>query len=151
MDKQFLEYFRCPPNYVDLRLKGELLPGRGFFRVGSDLTCYGRVSAGKPCLSSSGLLDDVFSAVHVEKSACVLPFDLDEVVQNLRLERYDGAMPVVRSSVQNLSLAKPIMPCVLSCPPLYANICSAWPFADGIAPAFLAGPSIKPSTVCSIA
>ena len=99
MDKQFLEYFRCPPNYVDLRLKGELLPGRGFFRVGSDLTCYGRVSAGKPCLSSSGLLDDVFSAVHVEKSACVLPFDLDEVVQNLRLERYDGAMPVVRSSV----------------------------------------------------
>jgi hypothetical protein len=35
----------------------------------------------------------------VEKSACVLPFDLDEVVQNLRLERYDGAMPVVRSSV----------------------------------------------------
>jgi hypothetical protein len=99
MDKQFLEYFRCPPNYVDLRLKGELLPGRGFFRVGSDLTCYGKVSAGKPCRSSSGPLDDVFSAVRVEKNACVLPFDLDEVVQNLRLERYDGAMPVVRSSV----------------------------------------------------
>ena len=99
MDKQFLEYFRCPPNYVDLHLKGELLPGPGFFRVGPDLTCYGTLSAGRTCRDSSGPLDDVFSAVHVEKSACVLPFDLDEVVQNLRLERYDGAMPVVRSSV----------------------------------------------------
>jgi hypothetical protein len=29
----------------------------------------------------------------------LLPFDLDEVVENLRFERYGGAMPVVRTSV----------------------------------------------------
>src|SRR6266404_3406778 len=99
MNKQFLEYFRCPTNYADFHLKGQLLPQPGFFRVGPDLTCYGRVSAGQTRRNSSGPLDDVLSVVGVEDNACILPFDLDEVVQNLRLERYDGAMPVVRRSV----------------------------------------------------
>jgi len=99
MNKQFLEYFRCPSNYVDFRLKAELLPQSGFFRVGPNLTCYGRISAGQTRGDSSGPLDDVSSAVRVEKNACVLPFDLDEVVQNLRFERYNGAMPVARRSV----------------------------------------------------
>ncbi|HEY4817322.1 MAG TPA: hypothetical protein VIH67_07815 [Candidatus Acidoferrum sp.] len=99
MNKQFLEYFRCPANYVDFRLKGELLSDPGFFHVGPDLTCYGRVSAGHTSHESTGALDDVFSDVSLEENACVLPFDLDEVVENLRFERYEGAMPVVRTSV----------------------------------------------------
>ena len=99
MNKQFLEYFRCPTNYVDFHLQGQLLPQPGFFRVGPDLTCYGRVSAGETRRDSSGPLDDVFTGVGVENNACVLPFDLDEVVENLRFERYNGAMPVVRNSV----------------------------------------------------
>jgi hypothetical protein len=98
MNKQFLEYFRCPAIYVDLRLKGQLLPEPGFFRVGSDLTLFGRVSAGQTRRDSSGPLDDVSSALRVEQNACILPFDLDEVVENLRRERYDGALPVVRRS-----------------------------------------------------
>ncbi len=98
MNKQFLEYFRCPPSFVDLRLKGELLPEPGFFRIGPDLTLYGRVSAGQTFRDSSGALDDVSTALCVEKDACVLSFDLDEVVDNLRRERYHGAMPVVRRS-----------------------------------------------------
>src|SRR5260370_2128251 len=98
MNKQFLEYFRCPPSLVDLCLKGELLPEPGFFRVGSDLTLYGRVSTGQTCRDSTGALDDVSAALRVEQNTCVLPFDLEEVVHNLRRERYDGAMPVVRRS-----------------------------------------------------
>src|SRR3984893_16756075 len=98
MNKQFLEYFRCPANSVDFRLKGELLSDPGFFRVGADLTCYGRVSAGHTSHESFGALDDVFSDVSLEENACILPFDLDEVVENLRFERYEGAMPVVRTS-----------------------------------------------------
>ena len=99
MNKQFLEYFRCPANYVDFRLKGELVSDPGFFRVGPDLTCYGRVSAGQTSPDSFAPLDDVFAAGRVENNACVLPFDLDEVVENLRFERYTGAMPVVRRSL----------------------------------------------------
>jgi hypothetical protein len=98
MNKQFLEYFRCPATLVDLRLKGELLPEAGFFRVSPDLTLYGRVSAGQTSRDSSGPLDDVSAALRVEKNVCVLPFDLDEVVDNLRHERYCGAMPAIRTS-----------------------------------------------------
>jgi hypothetical protein len=98
MNKQFLEYFRCPAIFVDLRLKGELLPEPGFFRVSPDLTLYGRVSTGQTSRDSSGPLDDVSAALRVEKNVCVLPFDLDEVVDNLRHERYYGAMPAIRTS-----------------------------------------------------
>ena len=99
MNKQFLEYFRCPANYVDFRLNGELVSDPGFFRIGPDLTCYGRVSAGLTSCDSSAPLDDVLGAVHVENNTCVLPFDPDELVENLRFERYNGAMPVVRRSL----------------------------------------------------
>lgn len=99
MNKQFLEYFRCPANYVDFRLNGELVSDPGFFRIGPDLTCYGRVSAGQTSCDSSAPLDDVLGAVHVENNTCVLPFDPDELVENLRFERYNGAMPVVRRSL----------------------------------------------------
>jgi hypothetical protein len=99
MNRQFLEYFRCPANYADFRLSGELISEPGFFHVGPDLTCYGRVSAGKTSADSSAPLDDVFAAVRVESDACVLPFDLDEIVENLRFERYIGAMPVLRRSL----------------------------------------------------
>jgi hypothetical protein len=99
MNKQFLEYFRCPANYVDFRLNGELVSETGFFRVGPDLTCYGRVSAGQTSPDFSNPLNDVLSAVRVENNACVLPFDLDEVVENLRFERYSGAIPLARRSL----------------------------------------------------
>ena len=99
MNKHFLEYFRCPANYVDFRLKGQPLSEPGFFQFGSDLTAYGRVSAGQTNPDSSAHLDDVLSAVRVEDGACVLPFDLDDVVENLRFERYNGAMPAMRRSL----------------------------------------------------
>jgi len=99
MNNQFLEYFRCPANYVDFRLQAEPLSDPGFFRVGPDLTCYGRISGAHTSRDSSGRLEDVLSAVRVERNTSVLPFDLDEVVENLRFERYEGAMPVVRRSL----------------------------------------------------
>ena len=99
MSKQFLDYFRCPASYANFRLKGELQPQPGFFLVGADLTCYGRTSLGQTHPESSGSLDDVLSAMRVERNTCVLPFDLDEVVENLRYERYDDATSEVRKSV----------------------------------------------------
>src|SRR5258708_39280438 len=94
MNNQFLEYFRCPANYVDFRLQAEPLSDPGFFRVGPDLTCYGKVSGAHTSHGSSGRLEDVLPAVHVERNTSVLPFDLDEVVENLRFERYEVAIPV---------------------------------------------------------
>ena len=99
MNKHFLEYFRCPTDYVDFSLSAEPQSEPGFFHIGPDLTCYGRVSAGQTRSESSAELEDISSAIRTEDNVCVLPFDLDEVVENLRFERYDGAMPVVRSSI----------------------------------------------------
>jgi hypothetical protein len=99
MNKQFLQYFRCPPDYVDFRLKGELLTAPGFFNLGPDLTCYGRISSGHAHSESSGQLDDLLCSTYVESQACHLPFNLDEIVENLRFERYHSAAPALRRSV----------------------------------------------------
>jgi hypothetical protein len=99
MNKHFLDYFRCPANYANFRLKGQLLSDSGFFRLGPDLTCYGRLSAGDTSPDPSGALQDVSSAVEFENATCVLSFNLDEVVENLLFERYDGALPLNSKSV----------------------------------------------------
>jgi hypothetical protein len=104
MERLFLEYFNCPLQYVDLRLSADVAPGSGFFRFGPDLVCYGQVSTGRTHRESSGTLEDVFSRVHVEKSTAYLPFDLDEVIENLRYERYSAAAhtPVRRSFARSV-------------------------------------------------
>lgn len=101
MNRQFLEYFCCPANYVDFRLAGPLLPQAGFFRLGAELTCYGRVTQGKTAVDTTEALDDLAGGVRIEGNSCTLPFELDEVIENLRLERYNGAMPpVARTSAK---------------------------------------------------
>jgi len=99
MNKHFIDYFRCPANYVDFNLKPGSCSEPGFFQFGSDLTVYGRVSNGQTSPDSLAPLDDVFSSVSVQGSSCVLPFDLDDVVENLRFERYNGAMSAMRRSL----------------------------------------------------
>ena len=88
MKRLFLEYFRCPAGLVDFRLSADLGPVQGFFRFGPDLICYGRIAAGRTQRDTSGALEDTFPRMRVEKSAAYLPFDLDEVIENLRYERY---------------------------------------------------------------
>src|ERR1043166_150060 len=102
MNRQFLEYCRCPSSFVDLRLKGEPLPQPGFFQMGSGVTCYGRISSGPTAMDSAGPLEDVSSDVRRESTSCLLPFDLDEVVENLRFERYNGPAPAPASTKKTI-------------------------------------------------
>ncbi len=100
MNKLFLEYFRCPPSCVDFRPAGKLLAASGFFHFGPELTCYGKVSSGLTHHEPSESLEDISSLVRLDARATYLPFDPDEVVENLRLERYDTPWPVgFRNSV----------------------------------------------------
>jgi len=99
MNKHFIDYFRCPAEYVDLRLGQELRSEPGFFQFGPDLTVYGRVANGQTSPDTSAPLNDVLSSVRVEDNACVLPFDLDDVVENLRFERYNRAIPATCRSL----------------------------------------------------
>ena len=100
MSRLFLEYFRCPSQYANIAHVGKPMPSSGFFRFTPDLICYGKLSSGEVQANASHSLEDVSPSLRVEDNTFYLPFDLDEVVDNFRLERYcsPGGSPV-RSSV----------------------------------------------------
>jgi hypothetical protein len=85
------EYFRVPE---DLRCRfshQELTGAAGFFKFGSDTTCYGRCESGPTVkVYSSQLYDALPEARAVDQCVC-LPFDPADVIDNLRNERYLSA------------------------------------------------------------
>lgn len=92
MNQAFLEYYRCPERFADFRSADEHSgeTSSGYFRLGSDLVCYGTTAIqGRPEVSDS--LPDVSSQVRIDGSACVLPFNPTEVANNFRYERYVSA------------------------------------------------------------
>ena len=82
------EYYRCPIRPVGLRSPShpEGLPG--YFRLGSDTICYGRLSSGSAVKSPVGVLDDALDHTEIGSGGIDLPFSIDEVIENLRRERY---------------------------------------------------------------
>jgi hypothetical protein len=88
MNQTFLEYFRCPERYVRLTVQDGLTADSGFFRFGQGVVGYGRYARHRPVDSPRGQLRDAWADVDCASGAVCLPFDLDEVVDNLRLERY---------------------------------------------------------------
>ena len=60
----------------------------GYFRLGPDAICYGRLLCGDPAKGPDGDLLDVLDDVSLEGQAVHLSFDAGEVVENLRRERY---------------------------------------------------------------
>jgi hypothetical protein len=64
----------------------------GFFRVG-EATCFGRCSGASPVEQSTGSLPDISGAISTNGRGPTLPFDLSEVVTNLRYERYRVESP----------------------------------------------------------
>ena len=89
MNKVFLDYYRCPERYADLQLLSGGAVGRhpGYFRFGGHL-CYGTSTVAEGAVSASDSLPDVLSGVEIGGSTCLLPFNLIEVITNLRQERY---------------------------------------------------------------
>lgn len=117
MKQRFLEYFRCPDQLVDFRLAGPLDSPTGFFRLGPDLICYGRIISGQTQRNPSAGLENVLSQNRTENSISYFPFDLDEVVDNLRFERYGAGLlshlrPSLARSVARRAyyLARPLLP-----------------------------------------
>jgi hypothetical protein len=88
MGQSFLEYFRCPESYVRFTAKDGLSEQCGFFHVGAPAVGYGRYAGRMPAKSPRGPLTDALREVDCSSGSVCLPFDLDEVVENLRLERY---------------------------------------------------------------
>jgi hypothetical protein len=81
----FVDYFRCPSEFAAFDAS-ELAEDKGFFTF-DGATCYGRRRAGSQVSVSSGL-PDVTRDVECDRTGLRLPFDLSEVVSNLRYEHY---------------------------------------------------------------
>src|ERR1035437_744085 len=78
----------CPEEFLDFRLSGELSADSGFFQFGPETTCYGRSVKSAYQTQLTSHLCDTLRGVSVDGTQLVLPFDPNEIIDNLRLERY---------------------------------------------------------------
>lgn len=86
MNRVFLDYYRCPRDFVDLRQSQEASFDPGYFRFG-DILCYGSCSFASKQLQLNAL-EDVLPKTEIRDAAVFLPFDPVEVVENFRRECY---------------------------------------------------------------
>lgn len=113
MNSAFLDYYRCPEEFARLSVAQDLGQETGFFRFGEQITCFGR-SAGPVARIPNGDLPDALPLLQVRGGEIVLPFDSDEILENLRKERYltteripSYAKKLIRKAYY---IARPILP-----------------------------------------
>jgi len=88
MNDCIVQYYRCPESFVRWQRREPLSETTGYFKFGSNTTCYGRCSGPLPCGSPSATLHDTLSDTTIQGNTICLPFDVNEVVDNLRYELY---------------------------------------------------------------
>lgn len=82
------EHYRCPSNFAIFNTPANLDGRNGYFAFGDGVVCYGRSAGGKLQSSVAAPLTDVSKHVQYGGGAITLPFDLSQVADNLRYERY---------------------------------------------------------------
>jgi hypothetical protein len=83
------EYYRCPVNLLAPFLAAKSSTEHpGYFRLGPDTICYGRLSSGNTSRRPGGDLSDSLQQVRMEEQGIQIPFEAGDVVENLRRERY---------------------------------------------------------------
>jgi hypothetical protein len=87
MSTSFVDYYRCPRQFAEIGVAGELSAEEGYFTF-REAICYGRRRGGAPSKQVTSSLPDVSEAVEWRGGRVRLPFDLSEVVTNLQQERY---------------------------------------------------------------
>lgn len=116
-DTSLLDYFRCPEGIAEFEISRNLSAKSGFFRFGQEIICYGQCVGNIPANEVVGHLPDTSSATGRINGRIELPFDLTQVVTNLRYERYTSGFSdsLDRLSVNNFSkrmyyLVRPLLP-----------------------------------------
>lgn len=82
------DQYRFDDRYGSFKIASPRTADPGYFRFGAKAIGYGRTSAGFLRPSAECDLYDVLRDVTVTESGTVLPFDPDEVIDNLRCEQY---------------------------------------------------------------
>ena len=88
-----LDYYRFPACFTDgVALTVDRASEVGFFQFGPATVCYGRSRCGVAPSLAGATQFDAAKAVRCDRGALSLPFSFDEVIDNLRLERYRNGM-----------------------------------------------------------
>ena len=88
VNRTLIDHYRCPQHLAAFELAGRLSEDTGYFAFGAETVCYGTSSAGSRTARVAGPLYDVLHDVRVDTGLVRLPLDPDEVLENLRYERY---------------------------------------------------------------
>jgi hypothetical protein len=83
----FRDYFCCHESFAAILPQAGLSTDQGYFRFGGAI-CYGRRSGNDPNRRATDGLADLSHAATFGPDGVALPFDLVEVLRNLREERY---------------------------------------------------------------
>ena len=87
LTRSLSRYYKCPERYERIAPGGLLSRKSGYFRFGHD-TLYGQCGGHEPAASPTEPLWDALADVHFDNGTAYLPFDLSQVVDSLRCERY---------------------------------------------------------------
>ena len=85
--ERVLDHFRCPDIFLDFSLAQELSSVSRYFHFDQNVTCYGRTCRRDLDHVATSRYDALNDTV-IGDGTVYLPFDPDEVIDNLRLERY---------------------------------------------------------------
>src|SRR5579872_1065214 len=108
MDRTLLDYFRCPKEFVDVGVGSGLSTESGFFRFGQEVMCYGQSVGGARATHADQRLTDKSTDTRIKSGRVELPFDLTEIVDNLRCERYASQFRPRLAGVSGSNAAKQI-------------------------------------------
>jgi hypothetical protein len=86
--KALLDYYRCPDQFANVDVASTDFGRKGFFHFGADIICYGNHAKSIPTIESGDNLHDVMSETVYTERTTKLSFDPDQIVDNLRFERY---------------------------------------------------------------
>jgi hypothetical protein len=80
--------YRCSLDFLNFAIRKELSSDRGYFKFGPNVICYGRTCDGVRQPRVDSFLHDALHDTRIDDGNVQLPFDPDEIIENLRLERY---------------------------------------------------------------
>jgi|SRR5579862_7847583 len=85
-----LDRYKCGLKLPEFGLTGRLGESSGYFRLGPDMICYGRLTE-DTSTQLGGTLVNAFQCVQHNEDTICLPFDANQIQDDLRFERYASA------------------------------------------------------------
>jgi hypothetical protein len=99
MTQALSDYYRVPERLLGRVVVPDSSDDFGFFRFGPNVICYGQSASGVAKEVENAGCYDALRRVTINGSDICLPFDLTQVIENLRREHYVEAVALGRDSV----------------------------------------------------